>query len=259
MYLADYHTHTQISPDSEAPLAGMVEAACAAGLSELCVTDHCDLLDETGCPARPWDWGPSLEQFQVYSGPLTLRLGLELGMPHLNPGEAGRICALPELDFIIGSVHNFSPAKGGMDFFFAAYPDEAACHAALDDYFSSVEALISTDYYDVLGHIIYPLRYMPFPISLERWRDRIRGILETVVSKGKGIEVNTYRGRTLEPWLEILMLYHACGGEIVTLGSDAHIPAHVGAGIPQAAELLRAAGFSCVAVYQRRIPHFQPI
>ena len=35
MYLADYHTHTQISPDSEAPLAGMVEAACAAGLSEL--------------------------------------------------------------------------------------------------------------------------------------------------------------------------------------------------------------------------------
>lgn len=74
-----------------------------------------------------------------------------------------------------------------MDFFFAAYPDEAACHAALDDYFSSVEALIGTDYYDVLGHIIYPLRYMPFPISLERWRDRIRGILETVVSKGKGI------------------------------------------------------------------------
>ena len=123
----------------------------------------------------------------------------------------------------------------------------------------ALERLASAGAYDVLGHIIYPLRYMPFPISLERWRDRIRGILETVVSKGKGIEVNTYRGRTLGPWLEILTLYHACGGEIVTLGSDAHIPAHVGAGIPQAAELLRAAGFSCVAVYQRRIPHFQPI
>ena len=44
MYLTDYHTHTVLSPDSETPLSAMADAAAAAGLDELCVTDHCDLL-----------------------------------------------------------------------------------------------------------------------------------------------------------------------------------------------------------------------
>ncbi len=48
MYLADMHTHTQISPDSGARLADMARAAAAAGLDELYVTDHCDLLDGEG-------------------------------------------------------------------------------------------------------------------------------------------------------------------------------------------------------------------
>ena len=44
MYCSDYHTHSQLSPDSSAPLEQMAQAAVEAGLDELCVTDHCDLL-----------------------------------------------------------------------------------------------------------------------------------------------------------------------------------------------------------------------
>lgn len=260
MYLSDCHTHTDLSPDGKAPLGEMADAALAAGLSALCVTDHCDLLDENGRPAPAWDWNPALDRFGAaaprYQGRLDLRLGLELGVPHINPAEAARICALPELDFVIGSIHNLSRDRGGVDFFFVEYPDERSCRAALDDYFSSMEALVRTDFYDVLGHIIYPLRYMPFPISLDPWRDRIRAILEEAVTRGRGIELNTYRGRTLEPWREILELYRDCGGEIVTVGSDAHVPPHVGRGIPRAMELLRACGFRYVSVYQRRSPIF---
>ena len=45
MYLCDIHSHSKISPDSRAELSDMARAAVSAGLRELCVTDHCDLLD----------------------------------------------------------------------------------------------------------------------------------------------------------------------------------------------------------------------
>ena len=40
MYLADYHTHSRISPDAGASMTALAEAAVRAGLDELCFTDH---------------------------------------------------------------------------------------------------------------------------------------------------------------------------------------------------------------------------
>ena len=75
-----------------------------------------------------------------------------------------------------------------------------------------------------------------------------------MVAHGKGIEVNTYRGKTLSEWKPVLELYRACGGELVTTGSDAHVTSSVGKGIPEAMELLRSCGFRYVTTYERRQP-----
>ena len=48
MYRSDYHLHTLISSDSPATLAQQAQAALKAGLNELCVTDHWNLLDQQG-------------------------------------------------------------------------------------------------------------------------------------------------------------------------------------------------------------------
>lgn len=56
---------------------------------------------------------------------------------------------------------------------------------------------------------------------------------------GRAIEVNTWCGRTVTQWQPLLELYRDCGGELITLGSDAHRPEDVGKGIAQAQELLR--------------------
>ena len=116
------------------------------------------------------------------------------------------------------------------------------------------------DCYDVLGHVLYPLRYMAGvpggPSGLEGCRERLRAVLAAAVRAGRGIEVNTYRGRTLEEWRPVLELYRECGGEIVTLGSDAHAAEDVGRGIARAQELLKEAGFRYQAVYSRRTPQF---
>ena len=246
MYLTDYHTHTERSPDSSAPLAEMAEAAVAAGLDELCVTDHCDLLGLYGEPVDGYAVAPR------YAGKLTIRLGLEFGMGHLNPEASRAILNRPELDFVLGSIHNLCPEKGGTDFYYVDYPDDAACYAALDDYFTSMAQLAVTDFYDVLSHIIYPLRYMARPISLERYGDLLDTIFRAAAERGRGIEINTWRGRTLNEWLPILRQFKARGGEIVTIGSDAHTPDGVGKGSAAACALLKDAGFRYFATYEKR-------
>ena len=263
MYLTDYHTHTKLSPDGSVPLAEMAEAAVAAGLNELCITDHCDLLELYGEPVDHYDWPPALEQYAAvaprYAGKLTIRLGLEFGMAHLNPEASRAILDRPELDFVLGSIHNLCPQKGGTDFYYVDYPDPAACYAALDDYFASMAILAATPCYDVLAHIIYPLRYMEAPVSLEGYYDRIRAILRTAVENGRGMEVNTYRGRTVAEWKPILELYRDCGGEILTVGSDAHIPGGVGKGIREAMELIAGCSFRYVCTYDKRKPVFHKL
>ncbi len=267
MYLIDYHTHSLLSPDSQEPLTAMAQAAVRSGLQELCVTDHYDLLDEQGKRRGPHDWASAVAQYDVVAAQapngFRLKLGMELGSAHVEPSHAAELTAHPRADFIIGSLHNWSVEQGGGDYYFTDYSTSGACYAALDDYFCQMEALAPlSDCYDVLGHVIYPLRYMnrdgQFP-TLERYHDQLRRILRTAVEHGRGIEVNTYRGRTVAEWQEVLALYKECGGEIVTVGSDAHRAADVAGGVREAYALLADCGFRYVASYTRRKPEFHKL
>lgn len=263
MYLADCHTHTHLSPDSDAAAIDMAKAAQAVGLSELCFTDHVDFLDFDGHRQGFCGWEPYLEQFNALALPgIALRLGVELGEAWEDPALAREVVSHPAVDFVIGSVHNLSSADGGVDFYYIHYAAEADCHRVLSAYFDCMEALVELDCFDVLGHIIYPLRYMNRRdgnhVTLERYLPQLRRIFTAVVKRGKGIEVNTCRGETVEDWREVLALYKNCGGRIVTLGSDAHAPQDVGKGIPQAAALLREFGFD-LAVYEKRKAKFIPL
>ena len=121
-----------------------------------------------------------------------------------------------------------------------------------------LEELVQSAGYDVLGHIIYPLRYLPpeFELDLRPWWDRLAEVLRSAAAQGKGIEFNTTAGTTVEQWRDVLTLYRDLGGEVLTLGSDAHRPAHMAAAFPQALELIRAVGFRYLCVYRRRTPLF---
>ena len=262
MFLSDYHSHSLVSFDGEFPMSDMAQAAMDAGLNELCITDHCDFLDQDGVPVRTYDWAKALDQFEA-AAPFhsregfSLRLGLELGMPYLDPAAAERICAQPMLDFVLGSVHNLSPERGGTDFYYADYSTAAACREALDDYFGSLALLAESNFYDVLAHIIYPLRYMKpadGPVTLEGYEDRLEALLRTAIGRGKGMEVNTCRGHTIGAWKPILELYKSCGGEIVTVGSDAHTPKWLGDHLEEGYQLLRDLGWKYCTVYRQRKP-----
>lgn len=263
MFLGDSHTHSVCSPDGVDPISEMAREAGKTGLTHLCITDHCDLLSLEGAPTPHHDWTPYEDAFSAalegLPQGLELGRGIELGGAIEDPAAARAILALePELDFVIGSVHNFHRLMGKMDFYFADYADKSVCLQALDDYFDALaETAALTDCYDVLGHIIYPLRYMnkgEEMASLEKdgYLPRVEQVLRQVVKAGKGIEVNTCRGKSVAEWEPILRLYKSLGGEVVTVGSDAHNVQDLGRGVREAYQLMQACGFDYVAVFYGR-------
>ena len=98
--------------------------------------------------------------------------------------------------------------------------------------------------------------------SYEKFRDVLDEILSCLISRDIALEVNTAGFRKglgfPNPHPDILWRYRDLGGEKVTIGSDAHMPQHVGADFKAAAELLQALGFRYLTLFhgkeESRIP-----
>ena len=252
MYLCDVHSHTKLSPDSKAELLDTARAAAAAGLREFCVTDHCDLFDSDGKPAAFFDWPAAKEQYRAVKSALgdglTFRLGIELGSAPADPDAARAILKEggEELDFVLGSLHNWIGMEGNLDLYFSDYHDNPAlARQAVENALTHTWALVTKypDCYDSLAHIVYPLRYIRrdgIDLSFADWEDRVRAIFTEVARTDHALEVNTHHGTDLDSWPPLLRWFRECGGELVTVGADAHRPGDVARGIPEALEIGRA-------------------
>ena len=244
----------------------MAAAAVSAGLRELCVTDHCDLLDLDGDPVTDFDWPAAKEQYrtvkEALGDRLVLRLGIELGSTPYEPAVARTI--LKEggngLDFVLGSLHNWIGAEGNIDLGSSDYSgNPALARRAVETALTHTWALVTKypDCYDSLAHVNYPLRYIRrdgIELSLDDYEERVRAIFTEVARTDHALEVNTRRGQDLDFWPRLLRWFKECGGKLVTVGSDAHRPEDVAKGIPEALELLSAAGFRHVTTFTGRKP-----
>ena len=96
MYLADYHTHTQFSPDAHDPMTVMAQAALDAGMDEICFTDHVEPLTWGSNELRPpYDWSALTEDFANVQAALGdrihLRLGMEMGDAQKAPAHMKKL------------------------------------------------------------------------------------------------------------------------------------------------------------------------
>ena len=77
---------------------------------------------------------------------------------------------------------------------------------------------------------------------------------------GKGIELNTaglkYGLGFAHPHPDILKRYRQLGGEIITVGADAHKPEHIAYDFGKAADILRSCGFEYYTEFKQRRPIF---
>lgn len=265
---SDCHLHSSHSGDSRTPMEEMVLRGVSLGLDAMCFTEHHDI----GFPDSPdgpgdiflLDAAPYLYDLarlkEKYAGKLRLLSGVELG---LQPEAFRQVCAYArsyEFDLVVGSSH----ICHGRDPYYPAFYEGRTEEAAYREYFESVlENAKKFSCFDVYGHLDYVVRYGPNgdrEYSYEKYRDLLDEILKALIHKGKGLEINTggmKKGmRDTHPCQDILKRYRELGGEIVTIGSDAHSPEDIAAHFDRASEALAACGFRYYTVFEKRNPEF---
>ena len=257
----DLHVHTDNSPDGNHSSTLICEYACNQGLRAICFTDHCE------CDAYYKDrYDLSLRQSvfeayksrSVFSGKLLVLAGVELGQPLQNLAAAEN-ALLNKLDFVLASNHTLTTKND--DFYLLDYSlPENNPDLLFSQYLIDLNNIIDWGKFDSLAHLTYPLRYIigehKIDFNLKNHMPQIEDVLKKLAQSGKALEINTSGLRqeygTMMPDLETVKLFRSVGGEYITVGSDAHNYFDVGAGIEQAFDLAKAAGFNFVTIYENR-------
>ncbi len=259
----DFHMHSTVSFDGHDSPEAMVQAAKAAGLREICFTDHVD--DDAGGPNPTMRFTKDsyAEAYdRLKEDGIRLRFGMEFGLFPDNQASFREALSWREYDFVLGSVHYVD----GLDCYYGEYWQGKTVFEAERRYFEDMLRCVQAqDGYDVLAHLTYisKPRIHPThePVKLADHRDVVAAILETLVKKGKGLEINTSgidRCGSFLPDREMLELFRDLGGNIVTVGSDAHQCARVGQYAGDAVALAGAV-FGHVCTFEKRNPVFHKI
>jgi len=261
--LFDYHMHSDFSEDCYTPMEKTIEAAIQKGLTEICFTEHMDYdypdpdftfeLDVDAYSKR-------IKELQIkYADDITIKKGIEIGIqPHVLD-ENKQLIQQEDFDFVICSLHvaDKKDLHNG-DFFVGRTPKEAYQYF----YEELLYCVKHFDEYNILGHLDLIKRYKALD-SDENFHEIIREIFHEIIPKGKGIEVNAsgfaYNLGTAMPSADILKLYKECGGEIITIGSDAHEPDHVAHRFPEIIQQIQQLGFPYLASFTNREPTFHAI
>jgi len=261
MYLVDYHTHSHNSFDGYLPVDVIAQLAITRGIKELCITDHyeCSDLHTPMEPTFKKSRFEILEAREKYGDKIKLLYGIELGQMHFEPELCKEFISKNDFDFIIGSMHNL---RGDRDIYYVQF-DKFNSPKILEEYLLELLELSKSADYNVIGHITYPMRYIVRDgeyIDIANYRDIIDEILKAVISRGRGIEVNAsglvhLLGDTIPPY-SIVKRYRELGGEIITVGSDAHRQKNVGWHIDDAMEMIKRAGFEYITTFEKRKPSF---
>lgn len=268
MYFADYHMHTKYSFDGFEEIDDICEQAVKRGMNEIALTDHMDIYSD-----KPYEHILDCEKLyadinrakEKYADRLIIKAGVEFGQPQVNPKEGERFLNdyKAELDFVIGSVHNMKGDIDVGDYDFS----KLDCIQVYNEYLDWLIELAKGYDFDIMGHLTYPMRYMYMKekkkVALEPFRERFTELFKILIQNGKGIEVNTSGlfqaiNETMPP-LYLVRLYKECGGELITVGSDAHRLEHVSLTIKEGQEILKEAGFSYITTYEKRKPSFKKI
>ena len=259
----DYHMHSKVSFDGHDSGLDLAKAALAAGLKEICFTDHLDYDPLGQMGTLDFDTEAYNAEYDHLELPgLKIRRGMEFGMDIHNLELFKRDLQRRHFDFVLGSIHfvddldvYFEPFWNGKTVFQA----ERRCLEA------TLDCVNLHDDFDVLAHLTYISKTKchpcPRPLPYGEHREIIDEILRILAAKGKGLEMNTSgvdRCGGFLPTADIFTRFRELGGEIVTIGSDAHTCSRVGQYAFDACDILKDI-FRYVCTFEDRKPIFHKL
>lgn len=277
MIQADMHMHTWFSTDSEACPRVMADEAVRKGLKTICFTDHFDKDDLEWGEEGIFDVDAYFVEMQKlqeeYAGKLNIRIGIELGFRTYLKDYYEELTKKYPFDFVIGSVHNVpykKDAEGNILYtdpaaekLFTDRTDKEAYRLMME---TTLENVRTSDCFQTLGHLDYVVRYgksREKEYSYTDYADIIDEILKLLIEKEKGLEVNSaglkYGLPFAHPHPDVLKRYRELGGEIITIGADAHKPEHIAYDFAKAEEILKSCGFKYYTEFFEQKPVFKQL
>lgn len=259
----DFHVHSTVSFDGHHTPEAMVAAAEKAGLTEICFTDHIDYDPAAVEQTMIFDTAAYRAAYDSLTHPtVKIRRGMEFGMTPDNVAVMKQDLQRYPFDFVLGSVHFVD----GLDVYFQPYWQDKTVHMAEERYLQqTLECVRAHDDFDVLAHLTYISKCRahpcPRPVIYEEHGDLLDEILRTLARKGKGLEINTSgvdRCGDFLPYAPYFRRFKELGGEIVTIGSDAHTADRVGQYSGRACEILKDI-FGHVCTFEARKPIFHKL
>lgn len=268
---ADYHMHTSFSGDCDAPMENMILQAISLGLETICFTEHHDMDFPIFENDPPGKFEVNTDSYlydlirlkQKYASQIEVCFGIELGLqPHLML-DLARYAKSYDFDFIIGSTHLCNRQDVYYPGFYEGRSDEEAYREYFEEELLNIQKFQN---FDVCGHLDYVVRYgkqKDADYSYAKYKDIFDRILLFLIEHEKGIELNTgglKNGmRQPNPCTDILKRYRELGGEIITIGSDAHATDSIAYRFDDAAALLKDCGFSYYSIFRSRTVEFKKL
>lgn len=272
MIIADTHSHSEFSGDSNSPMLAYIEKAMSLGLTYFCFTDHHDLY----YPEAEKKDGSFGNIFSLdipnyikttnflkdkFRSKIHLLTGIELGLTNRSLEEYKQILSEHSFDFVIASIHLIEK----MDPYYPEFWLHHDSQSGIKKYFMKMlEMLEKFDNFDSLGHLDYVFRYIldeagnpeDRNYSYSTYADLIEPVLVKLIDMKKALEVNTGGFRAglgvPNPQPEVLKRYYELGGDKITIGSGCHRPESIAHSFAVCEEILKEIGFTHYEVYENR-------
>lgn len=275
-YIHEQHCHSNYSGDVDkakgSSIDGMCQRALELGLGSIAITDHLEIDQTMGNIFPPLDnEGIKRDIFEAkekYKGQLEVVYGVELAQAMHKKEKTKAILEKYDYDYIIGSVHCVRSFPDFSDMDYDAVSDKLLSHA-WELYIEETKEMISWGQFSTLAHITYPYRYYSrhgrehLLNIFENGREIYEPILKAIIEKGIALEVNTsgirQNANTTFPHTDIVRFYRELGGELVTVGSDAHYACDIAANIGDTYAVLKDIGFNTIVTFRDKKPVYRKI
>ena len=259
----DFHMHSRISFDGHDTGEALARAALKNGLKEICFTDHLDYdpLEQMGVLA--FDTQAYNAEYDALEIPgLTIRRGMEFGLTPDNVAQMQQDLLRRPFDFVLGSIHFVDD----LDVYYPEWWQGKTVFQAERRYLeATLECARIHNDFDVLAHLTYIGKTTSHPnprsVPYTEHREIVDEIFRVLIAKGKGLEMNSSgvdRCGGFLPTADYFRRFKELGGEIVTIGSDAHRCDRVGQYSFEACEILKDI-FGYVCTFESRKPVFHKL
>jgi histidinol-phosphatase (PHP family) len=262
----DYHMHSTYSCDTRFSMHEMCASAVQKGIPEIAFTEHFNQHRDDMCFGLydPAAFFAGIEACRAEFGPkgLTIKAGIEVGEMHLYRQEVDAVLDHHPYDLVLGSLH----WNRGESIFSSQYFQRREPHVAAQDYYAEMVEMVEGGGFDILSHLDVIKRYgfgVYGRFVLAEFEEYVRPVLAACVQQGIIPEINTSALRMSvaqpHPTIDALRWYRDLGGTLISIGSDSHNPATLGAGfdiaLKMAAEVgLRLARFSARQIVEQVVP-----